>query len=72
MTHHLLCKGAQARAERAQLCTLWAKTGKRLRHKLFLVDCFNLAFLTDLPFCSLKTLPLASVVSNLCNLIADY
>lgn len=41
MTHH--CNGSQARAERAQLCSLWAKTEKRLRHGVFLVDHFKLA-----------------------------
>lgn len=70
MTHH--CKEAQARAERAQLCSLWAKTEKRLRHGVFLVDHFKLLLFTDLPFCSLKTLPFASVLFDLCNLIADY
>lgn len=70
MTHH--CNEAQARAERAQLCSLWAKTEKRLRHGVFLVDYFKLALFIDFSFYSLKTLLYASVAFDLCNLIVDY
>lgn len=67
MTHYLCCKRVQARSERAQL----SMTEKRFRHRIFIVDHFKLALFTDLPFCSLKMLRLARVVSDLCNLIAD-